>query len=314
MELLILVGIFVFSLVALVKGADWVLDSAEKIGLSLGMSPFVVGVLIVGLGTSAPELASSIVGMLQGVTEIPAANAIGSNIANILLVIGIAAIVAKGTLAVTRNLIDLELPLLTLATLYFFGTAYDGVITTPESFFLLAGVVVYVLYSLFHREGSTKALEPLEKRPKVALLDWAILIVGFIALIGGANYLIDSVLGLSAMVGISVGVMTILAVAVGTSLPELIVSVKAALNHNAEVAIGNIFGSNIFNLLLVVGISGLFGTQTLDTATVTIALPMLLATTFFFIISGISKKIHTWEGAFYLLAYLLFSAKLFGLV
>lgn len=313
MELATLIGIFIFSLVALVKGADWVLDGAKKMGLAFGIPPFVVGVLIVGFGTSAPELVSSIAGMLQGATEIPVANATGSNIANVLLVVGAAAIAARGTLAATRNLIDLELPLLVLVTLFFYGTAFDGVITFYESLFLLAGFVVYILYSLFHRDG-TESLSPLEKKPKVTLLDVVMLIVGFVLLVGGASYLIDSVIGLSEMIGISVGVITILAVAIGTSLPELIVSVKAALSGHAELAIGNVFGSNIFNLLMVVGVSGLFGVQQLDVATTTIALPALLAVTLFFVISGISKKIHVWEGAFYLLAYALFTAKLFGWV
>lgn len=314
MELLIWGGVFVASLAALIKGADWVLESSKKLGLALGMPSFVVGVLIVGFGTSAPELVSSVFGVLRGATEIPAANAIGSNIANILLVVGVAAITARGTLAVTRNLIDLELPLLTLVTLYFFGVAYDGIITVPESFFLLAGFIVYLLYSLFHKEDNGGEDSVSGEKPHISLFDITLLIVGFILLIGGAKYLIDAVISISGMVGVSVGVITILAVAIGTSLPELIVSIKAALSGHAELAIGNVFGSNIFNLLMVVGVAGLFGTQSLDVPTVTIALPMLLATTLFFVISGISKQIHIWEGAFYLLAYALFTAKLFGWV
>lgn len=312
MEILIWVGIFVFALTALIKGADWVLDSSQKIGLALGMSPFLVGVLIIGFGTSLPELVSSVFGMLAGATEIPAANATGSNIANILLVVGTAAVFSRGALTVTKNLIDLEIPLLSLVTLIFFGVAYDGIITSAEALFLLIAFVLYILYSFFQKDSVDKS-SPIE-RPKLSLKDFGILIIGFVLLVGGAKYLIDSVLAISALVGISVGVITILAVAIGTSLPELIVSVKAALAKNVEVSIGNIFGSNIFNLLLVVGGAGLFGAQQLDDATVFLALPMLLATTFFFVISGISNRIHVWEGAFYLLAYVLFSAKLFGLM
>jgi cation:H+ antiporter len=310
MELLILGSIFVVSMIALIKGADWVLDSSQKIGLTLGMSPFLVGVLIIGFGTSLPELVSSIFGMLSGATEIPVANAIGSNIANILLVVGLAAVFSKGVLTITKNLIDLEIPILSLVTLIFFGVAYDAVITTPESFFLLAAFVLYILYSFFQKDTSKKTSKT--KRPKLSTKDFVLLIVGFVFLVGGAKYLIASVLEISEMIGISVGVITILAVAIGTSLPELIVSIKAVLAKNVEVSIGNIFGSNIFNLLLVVGGAGMLGTQNLDVATVSLALPMLLATTFFFVISGISNRIHVWEGAFYLLAYTLFIAKLFG--
>ena len=108
--------VFIISLAVLVKGADWLLGSAEKIGLAAGLSPVIVGVVIVGLGTSFPELISSLVAVFKGVTEIVAANAIGSNIANILLVVGISSVVG-GRLAVTKNLIDLDLPLLAISTM-----------------------------------------------------------------------------------------------------------------------------------------------------------------------------------------------------
>ncbi len=311
MELLLWGGVFIVALIALIKGADWVLDSAQKIGLALGMSPFLVGVLIVGFGTSAPELASSLFGVVGGATEIPAANAVGSNIANILLIIGLAAVFARGTMVATKKLIDVELPLMLLSTFFFFGVAYDGVITIVESLFLLVGFAVYIAYALVHRDAAPPT-EGAGERPRVRALDIGLLIVGFVFLIGGAKYLIDAVLVMSELAGIPVGVITLLAVAVGTSLPELLVSIKAALQNNAELSLGNIFGSNIFNILFVVGVSGLLGTMTLDVATVTLAIPMMVATTLFFVISGISNKIHTWEGAFFILIYTLFVVKLFG--
>lgn len=313
MELLIWAAVFVVSLIALTKGADWVLDSSKKIGIALGFSPFVVGVLIIGFGTSAPELVSSIAGVLSGATEIPVANAVGSNIANILLVVGISATIARGTYAATRSLIDLEIPLLVLATFFFFGVTFDGVVTSIEALFLLAGFVLYLLYTLIHGNGDAPRSVVTDEPKKVALMDIALLVVGFILLIAGARYLIESVLELSKVLNISVGVITLLAVALGTSLPELFVSGKAALSGNAEVSIGNIFGSNIFNLLLVVGVPGLIAPLVVDPVTLTIALPVMLAVTLFFAISGLSQKIHLWEGVFYLLIYIFFVGKLFGL-
>lgn len=305
--------IFLVSLAALVKGADWILEGAKKVGLSLGMPPFVVGVLIVGFGTSAPELVSSIAGVLNGAYEIPAANAIGSNIANILLVLGITALIARGRLEVTKNIVDLELPLLTFVTLLFLAIAYDGAISVPESIVLLIGAVIYLAYTFIHKDREEAGSdEEKVSRPKLTTKDVVLLFVGGALLAVGAKYLIDAVLALSGFIGLSVGVITILAVAIGTSLPELLVSVKAALQGNAEVAIGNIFGSNIFNILVVVGIPGLWGTLILDDPTLTIGLPVLIGVTFFFIISGLSRRIHTWEGAFYLLAYALFTMKLVG--
>jgi len=311
MEFLIWGGVFVVSLVALVKGADWVLDGAKKIGLALGMSPFVIGVLILGFGTSAPELVSSIAGVLSGAPEIPVANAVGSNIANILLVVGFSAVIARGTYAATRNLIDLEIPLLILSTFFFFGVAYDGTVTFVEGVFLLVGFVIYLLYNLFHNgEKTSVAVSPEEK--KVRLLDIVLLVIGFALLILGARYLVESVLALSSAVGISVGIITLLAVALGTSLPELIVSAKAALSGNAEVSLGNIFGSNVFNILLVVGVPALIKPLPIDAATLGIAIPAMIGATILFAISGLSQKIHVWEGAFYLLLYALFVVKIFG--
>lgn len=315
MDVLVWIGIFVVSVLALVKGADWVLDSAKKIGLALGMPPFVVGVLIVGFGTSAPELVSSLFGVLGGASEIPVANAVGSNIANILLVIGVAAVMAGRHLTISRNLIDVELPILALSTLFFFGVAYDGVITVIESGLLIAAFLLYVLYALFNRDAAeAAAAEVAGERPRVSVKDIAFLVAGFVFLIGGAKYLVDAVIALSPMIGIPIGVITLLGVAIGTSLPELLVSIKAALSGDAEVSIGNIFGSNAFNILFVVGIPGFLGAMVIDPATLSIAIPTMLAATFFLIISGISQRIHIWEGLFFLLVYILFVGKLFGIV
>lgn len=313
MTLLTWVGVFVISLVALVKGADWVLDGAKKIGLALGMSPFVIGVLILGFGTSAPELVSSIAGVLSGATEIPVANVVGSNIANILLIIGFSAVIARGAYAATKNLVDLEIPLLVISTFFFFGVAYDGTVTAIEGMFLLAGFILYLLYNFFGsgEKASDASVSPEDK--KVQPLDIILLLVGFALLILGAKYLVDAVLAISAGIGISVGIITLLAVAIGTSLPELIVSAKAALSGNAEVSLGNIFGSNVFNTLLVVGVPSLIKPLTIDPTTLTIAIPAMLGATILFAISGLSQRIHVWEGAFYLLLYALFVVKIFGI-
>ncbi|NCS99419.1 calcium/sodium antiporter [Candidatus Parcubacteria bacterium] len=303
------IAVFVVSLLVLVKGADFLLGSSEKIGLAAGLSPFVVGVVIVGLGTSFPELISGISAILQGAPEIVAANAIGSNIANILLVVGFSALFAR-RLSVTKDLIDIEIPLLAVSTVLFVGVAIDGSITFVESLIIFLTYQIYLLYTIFHRDGTE---EPASKRPKVTKKDILLLILGVAGLVLGAKYLVLSVISLSEILNIATGAIALAAVALGTSLPELLVSIKAAKAGNAEVALGNIFGSNAFNLLMVVGIPGLFATLPLDEKTVTLGIPVLLASTFLFIVSGISKRIHMWEGAMYLMVYILFIGKLFNL-
>lgn len=309
------VVVFIVSLAVLVKGADLLLKSAEKIGLALGLSPFVVGVLIVGAGTSFPELISSLVAAFRGIPEFVAANAIGSNIANILLIVGVAAILGR-KLSVTKNLIDIELPLLSIGTAVFLGTAWDGAITLFESALLLFLYGVYFLYTVFQRDeeapNAKEAAPGREQKRSLAPKDFFFLFLGVAGLALGSKYLIDSVISLSELLHIATGVIAISAVALGTSLPELLVSGKAALQKKSEVALGNIFGSNAFNIMVVVGLPGLFRQLPLDEQTFHIGLPVLAVATLLFVISGISRRIHLWEGAFYIALYVLFISKLFG--
>ncbi len=305
--------VFVVSLVVLMKGADWLLDGAENIGLAAGLSPFIVGVVIVGLGTSFPELFSSLAAVFKGATEIVVANAVGSNITNIFLVVGLAAVFGR-RLSVTKNLIDLDLPLLAISTALFLGVVWDSQIVFFESLLLLVAFGIYVLYAIFHK-SETFVLSK-KKNPtntKFAVKDFVFVILGIVGLVLGAKYLIDSVIILSGILNIATGVIAITAVAIGTSLPELLVSVKAVLRKKSDIALGNIFGSNVFNILMVIGLPGLFKTLVVDEPTFTIGVPVVTVATLLFIISGISKRIHVWEGAFYLLAYVLFIAKIFNL-
>lgn len=316
MELIFWTIVFIISLIGLIKGADLLLEKSEKIGRIIKLSPFVIGVIFVGLGTSLPELTSSLMAVFKGYTEIVPANVIGSNIANILLIVGIASIIA-GRLIVTKNLIDLELPLLALSTMFFFGVVWDGKIVFAESLFLLAFFGIYFSYVILHKDEKEekKKIEELQlkiNKEKIKGKDILLLVVGAILLFLGANFLIDSVVSLATILGVAVGVITLVAVAVGTSLPELIVSVKAAFQKKSEIALGNIFGSNAFNLLLVIGLPGLFATLILDEQTLTIGLPFLVAATFLFIISGISRTIHLYEGAMFVIIYVFFIGKLFG--
>lgn len=336
MELIFWIIIFLVSLVAMVKGADWMLAAAEKIGLALGLSSFIVGVVIVGLGTSFPEVISSFAAILQGAPEIVPANVIGSNIANILLVVGLSAVVG-GRLAVTKNLIDLDLPLLAIASALFLEIIWDKQIVFVEAILLLIMFVIYLAYTIIHRETVGEAVngngdEPTEhtptraerrklktaegevtEHPKIGAKDIGLLLVGLAGLVIGANYLIESVITLSEILNIAPGAISLAAVALGTSLPELLVSVRAAWQKKPEVALGNIFGSNVFNILLVAGLPGLFATLPVDEQTFALGMPIMLIATVLFIISGISRRIHVYEGAMYVVIYIFFVGRLFGL-
>lgn len=325
--------VFIFSLALLVKGADWFVENSEKIGLAFKISPFIIGVTIVAVGTSFPELASSLAAVFKEATEIVAANVVGSNIANILLIVGLSAIAAR-KLAVRRSLIDIDLSLLASTTVLFGFILWDGKVVWQEGILLLFAFLVYLFYTITQRrvEGEAPLLEEMApgevfealpsrverrevkkpvERPNFKV--FLFLILGIIFLFIGANYLINSILKLSEILKIGVSVIAILGVAVGTSLPELVVSVRAALMKKYEIALGNVFGSNVFNLLLVIGLPALLKTLTVDALTFKIGFPFMVVATLLLVISGITRRVSIWEGSMFLLIYLLFIVKLFAI-
>lgn len=190
---------------------------------------------------------------------------------------------------------------------------------------------IYIVYTIFHKDDEEETVEVLParperrkhitgpkirvaKKPKIVFKDFLLLAFGILGLIFGAKYLIDSVIKLSEIFNIGAGVISLAAVAFGTSLPELLVSIKATWQKKPEIALGNIFGSNVFNMLLVVGFPGLFKTLIIDEQTFKLGIPVMIAATLLFIISGISRKIHVYEGAMYIVIYIFFIGKLFGFI
>jgi len=318
--------VFIASIALLVKSADWVVESSEKIGLALKISPFIIGVTIVAFGTSLPEVVTTIIATLKGNTEFVVDTAFGSNIATILLIVGLAAVFAR-KLVVKRSLVDLDAPLLAISTVLIGFMVMDKVVNFGEGIILLLAFVVYVIYTFSQRKGESEKTDekikdlPLrvERRKKektsssIGAKTIFYLVLGIIGLVIGSNYTVESVGKLSLLFGISASFITITAVAVGTSLPELVVSVKAAMKKKYELALGNIFGSNVFTIFLVIGIPALIKPLSVNDATLSIGLPYLIVATLLFIISGISKKIHIWEGLMYLLVFVLFVVQFAGL-
>lgn len=302
--------VFILSLAAMIRGGDWFLDGAEKMGLAFGLSPFIVGTTIVAAGTSFPELLAGLFAVFQNAPEIVIGNVVGSNIANILLVIGLAAVFGT-RLAIKKDIMDLDLPLLAVATGLFIAIAWDGIVTFPEALILLCGQVVYLLYSIYHKEDIDETeLKP--KRIRMTAKDIVMFIIGGVALTIGARFLVTSVINLSEIFNIATGVIAVSAVAFGTSLPELLVSIQAARAGKAEIAFGNIFGSNVFNIFIVAGIPALIAPLPIDQQTLALGLPFLIIATLIFLFSGLSRRIYIWEGLLYLLIYILFIGKLFG--
>jgi cation:H+ antiporter len=325
--------VFLISLFLLVKGSDWFVESAEKIGLALKISPFIIGVTIVSIGTSFPELFSSIAAVLKNTTEVISANVIGSNIFNILVIIGLSAVVAR-KLIVTRSLIDLDAPLLALSTVVLLFVCLDKKINFGEGIILLLAYLVYFLYTIYQRKGEEETPEIVEVLPsrverrekeagiiekeavekvRLDVKTFVLLFLGIFFVLFGADWTINSIIKLSELLKVSPALISIIALAAGTSLPELVVSAMAAAKKKYEISIGNIFGSNVFNGSFIVGICALIKPLVIDNLTFSVGLPFLITSTLLFVISGISRRIHIWEGSMYLIVYLLFLVKLFNL-
>jgi cation:H+ antiporter len=308
MTLLIWTGIFIGALIVLVKGAGIFVDSAKKIGATAGLSPFVIGVLIVGFGTSLPEFAASVAALLQGTTEIVIANAVGSNITNILLIVGFVGVLS-GHLVLGKNLIRSELPIFAVATIHFIAIVYDGVVDRIEGVLLVATFLVYLAYLLLTKAHDQKETP---ERPPFSWPSVMLGLVGLVAVLVGAKYTIDAVIAIGGMLSVPVAVISFTAVALGTSLPELFVSILAVRRGNAALAIGNIFGSNAFNLLMVVGIPALIMPLSLGGAAGTFGVSILAAASVLLFVNALAGRIVRWEGFMFLLFYIFFIVKMFG--
>lgn len=299
------------SLFILVRGADAFVDGAKEAGASFGLSKFIIGVLIVGFGTSLPEFASSFAAALKGATDIAIANVVGSNITNILLIVGLTSFFG-GTIIIRQDLIRTELPVFFIATTHFIVSLWDGVIDQVESLLLLGTFAAYVWYLVTkpeEHEGS-EVVETASERTKVTLRSVLLIVGGLVALLIGAKFSVDMIENIGGALAVPVGLISITVLAIGTSLPELFVSVRAALKKEHELAIGNIFGSNAFNALFVIGVPGVLAPLTADTIVMQLGIPVLLASSAILFVSGLSKRIMRWEGVMLLIFFAFFMAKL----
>ncbi len=248
-------GIFIVSLAVLVKSSDYFTDSAEVIGKFFRLPAFIIGVTIVAIGTSLPELVSSLFAVFNGVSEIVVGNVIGSNITNIFLVLGITAILSK-KIKILHELVRVDLPLLVGSAFLFAFAIWDGVFSLFEAILFIFGLIFYLFYimSTQRKQEYVSADKKIEKslpKEKLSFRTWLIFAISSIFLFIGAKYTIDSVIHLSEILNIGTEIIAIGAIALGTSLPELMVSINAAKKGKAEIAVGNILGSNIFNTFAV---------------------------------------------------------------
>ncbi|MFK7980568.1 MAG: calcium/sodium antiporter [Saprospiraceae bacterium] len=304
-QILMHLGIFAVSLYILLQASDFFVEAAERIGLAAGIPPFIIGVTIVALGTSLPELASSIEAVLMGDSKIVIGNVAGSNIANIGLVLGLVGVVGK-QVKVKDGIMNIDIPILVSSAFLLWFVAHDQVVTIFEAIILLGALAVFFFFFLNNNEG-----EETEKT-KINGKDIGILILAGIAIKFSAEYTIKSIIELSKLLEIGSEVIAASVVALGTSLPEVFVSLAAIRKGKTDIAVGNILGSNIFNTYAVMGIPALVGTLVIPDNVVHFVLPYMIAMTILFAVMCISKKISRWEGLMLLIFYGLFMVELFS--
>jgi len=302
------------ALFALVKGAGIFVTGAKQVGAALGMSKFAIGVLIVGFGTSLPEFASSVAAALDGATEIVIANVVGSNITNILLVVGMLAVVGGGVV-IKRDLLKTELPVFFIATTLFISIVFDGSVDRIEALLLLGTFFAYVWY-LFVDSRKENSVDSIEKSstPGIESKSIIYIIIGIAAVLIGAHFTVDMVVKIATALDVPLGLVSIAAIALGTSLPELFVSLKSIKDGEAELAIGNIFGSNAFNMLMVVSIPALITPLVADEVVMDLGIKVLIAASAIFFVTGLAKQVMRWEGLMMLMFFLFFGTKLVDFV
>lgn len=254
--------IFIVSMGALIYGADFIVEQSEKIALHFDISPFIIGATLVAVGTSLPEMAVSMSASYKGNGDIAVANVIGSTIFNISMVLGAVFLVAK-KIEPKRDIFAKDSSWSLFPILVFLLMGLDGTLSRLDGFLFVILMVAYLMFLIQSNQIEEPDLD--EEKEKFG---WAksitLLIVGFIFVVGGADFAIDSAGNIAREFGVSDWIIGLFLVAFGTSLPELVVSIRAALNNNADMAIGAIIGSNVANFSMVLGLSSMINPLHVD--------------------------------------------------
>lgn len=304
MPIPVLFILLVVGFVLLMKGADIFVDGASALAARMGIPQIVIGLTIVAFGTSAPEAAISITAGIKGSADLAVSNVLGSNIMNVLLILGISSLFCS--LAIQRNTLRFEIPFTAFITVVLLGlgimggdvSRLDGIIFV----LLLAGFMVYLVIT----SKKSKAAASEDEKPAAPMPVWKIIIfilLGGAGIVGGSQLTVYSATEIAKFFGMSERLIGLTIVAFGTSLPELITSVTAARKHNADIAIGNIVGSNIFNILFVLGVTAIISPIPYIKDYIIDNIMAIAVMVILFLLVLKDKKLHRWGGIIMLLLY-----------
>lgn len=303
MNVLIPALVLIVGLAVLIAGADMLVRGAAQLARVMGLSAFAIGVTVVAFGTSAPELFASIGAAIQGVPDLAVGNVLGSNIANILLILGVGSVMVR--IGVKRRVRLIELPIMLGITAGASAMMIDHVITRAEGGMLVIGLIAYVIFIIkAHRVEIEHEGDEVATHPKSFKVDVLMILGGIIGLGLGAKALVFGASELALIAGVPAGVVGTTIVAFGTSLPELAATVRAAMSKESDMAVGNIVGSNVFNLLSVLGITSMIHPLTMPGAMDLHIWTMIGVSVAFVALMLIRPKLGRWIGIFFVLAYI----------
>ena len=301
--MLINIVLLVMGLVVVLKGADWLTDGTVNIASRFGVSQMVIGLTIVAMGTSMPELCVSMVSALKGTPDLAVGNVVGSNTLNTLLIVGCSALVAP--IMVKRSSVRRDIPFAVLASLLMLIFCLDGGIDRLDAtlLFILFAVFMFVTVKYGKNEG-TEAKTTAAPLGKATLL----LVVGLVCLILGSNLFVDNASFIASTLSVSDAVIGLTIVAGGTSLPELATSMVSAKKGNSDIAIGNVIGSNVFNILMIIGVTGLVKPMHIKGITSLDLIVMLASILLLWFFCRTTYKVKRWEGAVLAISYIAYLA------
>jgi cation:H+ antiporter len=310
---------FAASLAVLLAAARFFTQSAERIGLALGMSPFAIGVLIVSAGTSLPELVASLIAASRGTSEIVIGNVLGANLSNLLLVMGAVAVAARQTIRLGDHYILIDLHFLLGSVLLAALVLRDGTVTPAEGAILLVAYLIYLVY--LTREGRTEkdltiGIDAAAAREALSFpwRDVAVIVASAFLIYLGARFTVSSLESVARLVGVGPELVALTLLSIGTTLPELVVSAVAARAGKADVAVGNVLGSCVFNTLAVTGAASLVEPLVATPDLLELPLPVFGAGALLFYLLTLDKRVSRWEGLLFLLVYVLFVLEVARLV
>lgn len=294
--------VLILALGVLLKASDWFVEGSENIGRGLGISPFVIGVTIVAFGTSLPELATSIAAVVSGNSSVVIGNVVGSNVTNILVVLGLTSVFGK-TIDLGHNIMDVDMPLLFISSLLLYFFIQDLTLSPIEIALLIVAMVSFLFGSLKGGAGGEVVKTP------ISILDFVKVLGGGVLVWLSADYTIKAIEVISITLGVAPDIIALTAIAIGTSLPEIVVSLSAIKRGQSAIAVGNVLGSNIFNTYFVMSIPALFGNLEIPPSFQEIFVPIMVGATAIFAFICHSGRISRWEGIALLIFYFFFLAE-----